>query len=194
MATGKSLKRILVVSGTEKAYDYITELLPREEYYPILHTKSAGEAKRILITDTVDIVIINTPLPDEFGTELALGLTDKVNGILLLVKNDLFDQVCDKVEDEGILTVGKPAGKQSLYGAVKLLSAVTTRFEKLEKEKKALQNKMDDIRVVNRAKWLLIENLGLSENDAHYHIEKKAMDNRLSRREAAEYIIRTYDI
>ncbi|UKI36573.1 MAG: ANTAR domain-containing protein [Clostridiales bacterium] len=31
---------------------------------------------------------------------------------------------------------------------------------------------MADIRVVNRAKWLLMEKLNLSEKDAHYYIEK----------------------
>ena len=42
-------------------------------------------------------------------------------------------------------------------------------------------------------KWLLIENLKMSESDAHYYIEKQAMDTRLSRREVAQGIIRTYD-
>ena len=52
---------------------------------------------------------------------------------------------------------------------------------------------MQDIRTVNRAKWLLIEIKRMTENEAHYYIEKQAMDMRLSRREVAENIIRTYD-
>ena len=52
---------------------------------------------------------------------------------------------------------------------------------------------MADIRMVNRAKWLLIDNLGMSEKDAHHYIEKRAMDSRQTRREVAEGIIRTYD-
>ena len=56
-----------------------------------------------------------------------------------------------------------------------------------------MQEKMTDIRTINRAKWLLIENLNMSENDAHRYIEKQAMDTRSTRREVAEGIIRTYD-
>ena len=52
---------------------------------------------------------------------------------------------------------------------------------------------MADIRVVNRAKWLLMEKLNLSEKDAHYYIEKQAMDLRIPRREVAGNIIRTYE-
>lgn len=53
----------------------------------------------MMLDTPADIVIINTPLSDEFGTELALDLSDGIVGILLLVKGEIYDQVCDKVED-----------------------------------------------------------------------------------------------
>lgn len=193
MKTGKIQHRVLVVSGSDKAFDYISELLPPNEFYPILKAGSAGEAKRMLLSAAVDIIIINTPLTDEFGTELALDLSENPVGVLLLVKSDNFEQVCYKVEDNGILTVAKPGSRQIIYGAVKLLAATAAKLRKLEKKNRTLQEKMTDIRTVNRAKWLLIENLNMSEKDAHYYIEKQAMDTRLSRREVAESIIRTYD-
>lgn len=193
MTSGRTQYRVLVVSAVEKIYEYITEILPPGEFSPILRAASAGEAKRMLVSDEADIVIINTPLPDEFGTELALDLSGGTAGVLLLVKNDYFDQVCYKVEREGVLTVGKPSSRQTLYGAVKLAAAMSARLVKMERKNKTLQEKMADIRTVNRAKWLLIENLNMTERDAHYYIEKQAMDMRLSRHEVAENIIRTYD-
>ena len=51
---------------------------------------------------------------------------------------------------------------------------------------------MEEIRLVNRAKWLLISELKMSENDAHKYIEKQAMDRCITRRAMAESIIRTY--
>lgn len=193
MTSGRTQYRVLVVSAVEKIYEYITEILPPGEFSPILRAASAGEAKRMLVSDEADIVIINTPLPDEFGTELALDLSGGTAGVLLLVKNDYFDQVCYKVEREGVLTVGKPSSRQTLYGAVKLAAAMSARLAKMERKNKTLQEKMADIRTVNRAKWLLIENLNMTERDAHYYIEKQAMNMRLSRHEVAENIIRTYD-
>ena len=193
MTSGRTQYRVLIVSAVEKIYEYITEILPPGEFSPILRAASAGEAKRVLVSDEADIVIINTPLPDEFGTELALDLSGGTAGVLLLVKNDYFDQVCYKVEREGVLTVGKPSSRQTLYGAVKLAAAMSARLAKMERKNKTLQEKMADIRTVNRAKWLLIENLNMTERDAHYYIEKQAMDMRLSRHEVAENIIRTYD-
>ncbi len=193
MFTGRPLHRVLIVSSNDAAYQHLVELLPSDDFFPVFRASSAGEAKRMLVSDPADIVIINAPLSDEFGTELALDLSHGTAGILLLVKSDYFDQVCCKVENDGILTVARPASKQIIFGAIKLLVAMSSKLGKMEKKNKTLQEKMEDIRAVNRAKWLLIENLKMSEKDAHYYIEKQAMDTRLSRKEVAENIIRTYD-
>lgn len=193
MATEKRKYHVLVADSGDKIYDYISQSLPRSDYDPILRAGDAGEARRMLLNAPVDIVIINTPLKDDFGTELALDLADGSAGVLLLVKNELYDQICYKVEDSGVLTLGKPTSRQGFYSAVKLLTAMTARLSKLEKANHTLQEKMADIRVVNRAKWLLIEHHHMREQDAHYFIEKQAMDTRLSRREVAENIIRSYD-
>lgn len=194
MATAKRKFRVLVAGSGDKIYDYIVQTLPRSGFDPILRAEDAGEARRLMLDSPVDIVIINTPLSDDFGVELALDLAERSTGVLLLVKNELYDQVCYKVEDSGVLTMGKPMTRQGFYSAVKLLSAMTARLSKMEKANRTLQEKMADIRVVNRAKWLLIEHHHMKEQDAHYFIEKQAMDTRMSRREVAENIIRTYDL
>ena len=194
MATGKMKYRVLVVGSGDKIFDYISDMLPKSGYEPLMRANDAGEARRLLLDTPADIAIINTPLTDEFGTELALDLAESPMGVMLLVKSELYDQVCYKVEDSGVLTLGKPMTRQGFYSAVKLLSALSARLAKMEKKNRSLQEKMADIRVVNRAKWLLIERHRMTEEDAHYFIEKQSMDMRLSRREVAENIIRSYDL
>lgn len=193
MPAGKMKYHVLIVSSSDKIHDYITDLLPPNEYDRVIRVHDAGEARRNMLNSSADIVIINTPLPDEFGIDLALDLSDGIAGVMLLVKNELRDQTCYKVEDSGVLTIGKPSNKQIIYSGVKLLTAMNAKLVKMERKNKTLQEKMADIRTVNRAKWLLIDNLNMTEKDAHYYIEKQAMDTRLSRREVAENIIRTYD-
>ena len=193
MPTERTLLSVLVVSANDKIYDSVTELLSKNEFSPIFRAGSSGEARRMLVSNLPDIMIINTPLPDDFGVELALEFADTTIGILLLAKNEHYEQVCYRVEKSGVMTLGKPTSRQGVYSAVRLLSAMHHKLAKLEKRNRTLQEKMADIRTVNRAKWLLIENMNMHEKDAHYYIEKQAMDTRLSRREIAENIIRTYD-
>ena len=57
----------------------------------------------------------------------------------------------------------------------------------------SIEDKMKEIRTVNRAKWLLIDQLKMTEADAHHYIEKQAMDLRLTKKQVAKHILRTYD-
>ncbi len=194
MLPEKRRYRVLIVDSGDKIYDTISQLLPPDCYSPIDRAHNAGEVRRMLPDLQADIVIINAPLTDELGVDLALDLSETAAGVLLLVKNELYEQICYKVEDCGVLTVSKPVGRQGFYSAVKLLTAMTARLSKLEKANRTLQEKMADIRIVNRAKWLLMEHHHMKEQDAHYFIEKQAMDMRMPRRQVAENIIRSYDI
>ena len=193
MASGKIIYRVLIAGANDRTFDSLRELLPPDSYEPPLRAGSAGEVKRMLLETDVDLVILNAPLRDEFGTQLALNLAQDNLCVLMLVPAESFDAVCYKVEDEGILTLSKPVSRSGLLGAIKLLTAMRGKLRKLDRQNQALQEKMQDIRTVNRAKWLLIEIKRMTENEAHYYIEKQAMDMRLSRREVAENIIRTYD-
>ena len=193
MKAAKPPLRVLIASSSKQVFDSVSALLPPVDYDPVVYAASAGEAKRMLVSNDFDLLIINTPLPDEFGLDFALHFADRSIGILLLCKSDVYEQVAYRAEEEGILTLSKPISRQTLFASLRLLSAVARKLSAWEAKNRTLEEKMSDIRVVNRAKWLLISHLGMSEEDAHYYIEKQAMDLRISRREAAELMIRTYD-
>ena len=95
--------------------------------------------------------------------------------------------------DDGVLTVAKPVSRHLFYQAVKLLEAVQVRWRKLEKENRKLQVKLEEIRIVARAKCILMEYLNMSEGDAHRYIEKQAMDLRTTKKTVAENVLKTYD-
>jgi len=75
---------------------------------------------------------------------------------------------------------------------MKLAYATRARLRTMDKKNKSLNAKMSEIRTVNRAKWALIESLGMTESQAHHYIEKQAMDMRLSKGDIAVSILNTY--
>lgn len=193
MSSGKNIYKVLIAGANDKTFALLQTLLPGSGYEPPLRAGSAGEAKRMALDCAVDIAILNAPMRDEFGTQLAVNLARDNVGVVLLVPGESFDQVCYRVEDEGVLTLSKPLTQASLQSAIHLATALRGKLLRMDQKNRALQEKMDDIRTVNRAKWLLIEQLRMTESEAHYYIERQAMDMRLSRREVAENIIRSYD-
>lgn len=192
MAAGKTKYRVLVAGGNEKLCELLSEILPRNEYEFLVPAKTAGEVRRLTMDRNVDLVILNAPLKDEFGVQLAQDLAENNLGVLLLTGSDVSEQVSYRVEQSGVITLAKPTTKQSLYITLRALTALRSKLLQMEQKTKALQQKVADIHTVNHAKWLLIQHDHMTENDAHRFIEKQSMDMRLSRREVAESIIRTY--
>ena len=121
---------VLIVSGTQKGAAYITELLSPREFAPMTTALSGGDARRLLLRRSYDLVVINTPLPDEFGHELAEYITEKfVSGVMVIAKAELFDQVNDKMEPFGILTVQKPLSRPPRRTAGSALTGKTRSLE-----------------------------------------------------------------
>lgn len=185
----------LIVSGTEKGINLIEDLMRNTSgISDFFYTRNGSEARRMLIENSYDIIIINTPLADEFGHDLALyASTNTVSGLILIVKSEIYEEVCDRVEDYGILVLSKPLSRQTFYSAVKLVSATQKRLLILEKENMKLQKKIEEIRLVDRAKCVLIQYLNMTEAEAHRYIEKQAMDMRKTKKTIAENILNTYD-
>ena len=193
MSLKERVYSVLVISAKENFNASLQSLLPESKYAPVQMVSNVSLAKRVLLERSFDFVFINTPLPDDFGTRFAIEISgNKGTVILLLVRNEVYEEVCDKVTEYGILTLPKPASKQMVAHTLNFMAGIRERLRKLENKSLSMEEKMKEIRLVNRAKWVLIDELKMSEADAHRYIEKQAMDRCVSRREIAEEIISTY--
>ncbi len=184
---------ILVVSASAKFEQSITPLLPESLFSPVAFAANSGMAKRKLLERSSDIVIINTPLPDDFGTRLALDICSGSGaGVLMLIKNEHFHDIAAKVTPHGVLAIPKPTSAQMITQSLNLLCGTRERIRLMEQKTATIEEKMEEIRIVNRAKWVLIDHLKMSEAEAHKYIEKQAMDRCVTKRSVAEDIITTY--
>ena len=71
--------------------------------------------------------------------------------------------------------------------------AACRRMAGLRQKNVKLQSKIEEMRLVDRAKCALIQYLNMTEAQAHRYVEKQAMDLRKSKTEVAEGILRTYE-
>lgn len=183
----------LLVSASQSFVKTLQSLLPPSVYDPISVRCDAASARRSLLESRFDIVIVNTPLPDEFGTALALdACADSGAGVLLLVRAELFPQVNEQASPSGVLTLPKPLSQTLVSQSLTLLRGTRERLRRMERKTATLEEKMQEIRLVNHAKWVLIEQLKMTEEQAHKYIEKQAMDRCITRRAVAENILSTY--
>lgn len=193
MSLRERVYSILIVSATDKFTSAFADLLPETRYSPLHTAASVNAAERILAEKTFDFVIINAPLPDDIGVRFAIDTsTSKQSAVLLLVKSDVHAGIHDKVAEYGVFTLSKPTSKPTMIHALSWMESARERLRQFEKKSLSVKEKMAEIRIVNKAKWILISELKMNEPDAHRYIEKQAMDRCVTKQTIAEEIIKTY--
>ncbi len=193
MSLKESVYSILIISASEKFNNGISTILSPLKYDPICVVSNISAAKRAFAERSFDCVIINSPLPDDAGIRFAIDTCSTPEAVaLLLVHTELYDEIYDKVAEHGVFLLAKPTSKAMITTALHWMLSARERLRKSKTKTLSIEEKMEEIRCVNRAKWLLIRELKMDEPAAHRYIEKQAMDRCVTKREVAEEIIKTY--
>lgn len=148
-----------------------------------------NEARRKCDERLFNIVLVD--FAEGEGTDFAVDISDSSSTVLLFSPQEHFDQISYKVESYGILTLVSPFDQFYFYNMIKIAIAVQYKVQVLTSKATKLKEKMEEIRLVNRAKLLLMQKKGLSEQDAHRYLEKEAMDTGAKKTTVAEIIIKT---
>lgn len=188
------MAKALIVSAGTNANEYLAGHIAELGYARPVIVPSGGEARRQMDAKDFEVIIINTPLPDEFGHELGTDAVQKTDaGVILLAKTATAEQIAGKLQDFGVLVLGKPFSAAQFRQAVQMAAGIYKRLALVRAENAKLQDKLAQLRLVDRAKCYLIEKKGCTEAEAHRLIEKTAMDTRKSRGEVAEMILSEED-
>ena len=184
---------VLIVSASEKFQSGLRSLLPESAYSPIATAASVGAAERARTGQDFDFVFVNSPLPDDAGIRFAIDCC-RAGGtvVLLFAAAALYDSIQSRVEKHGVFVLPRPVPRDAILRGLNWMAAARERLRSYEKKVQPVEEKIEEIRLVNRAKWLLISELKMSEPDAHHYITHQAMDRCCSKRTVAEEIIRLY--
>lgn len=195
----KKAESVLVVSAADKASSEICIFLENCDSFlfsPIVSVSSFADAHTSLEQMHFDIIIINLLPPcEEKGVEFAERVCERYekSGIILLCGKDRFEAVCGDTEDRGILVLQKPVNKSLIVGGIRLIRAVKKKLCVYEDKTSDLQAKVEEMKLVNRAKSILMAQFKMDESTAHRYIEKQSMDRCIPRSTVAKNIINTYE-
>jgi response regulator NasT len=184
---------VLLVSSAGKLNTALLPFFDAERFEPVTVVDTVSRAQRMLAERDYDLVIINAPLPDDFGRRFAIDVcTDSGRVALLIVRSDIYDETCSAMTPHGVLVAKRPMERSVMEELLDVMCTVRERLRGVQKKTMTLEDKMAEIRQVNRAKWALIRACHMTEEEAHRYIQKQAMDLCVSKKEAAESILKTY--
>lgn len=184
---------ILIVSSSLKFADNLSPIVLRLTGKKTFSAVSIPEAQKILMTSPVSALIINAPLADGFGLEFAVNCAKEKNyAVLMFVPREFSEQAAAKTSDCGILILPKPNTQDVVEQSVTLLDAASEKINSLKKMSEENNEKIEELKLLTRAKLILISSFNMTEAQAHRFIEKRAMELRQTKPAIARSIITSY--
>lgn len=189
------MKRALVISKNDRNAQAIKVLLEQEGYTELSIATSAVEAKKCIAIDDFNLIFIYTPLEDEVGLNLSVYLAERTYaGVFIALSEKTALQMQERLSASGVVTLNKPLTAEVLHQSISVWNTLAVRINLLERENEQLKSRLEEIKLIDRAKCVLMQCLAMSEPQAHKFIERQAMDLRISKKRVAEQVLNTYEI
>ena len=111
---------------------------------------------------------------------------------MLIVPKADASEVADLLNVRGVMVIAKPINRHLFHHYLLFADCFRSRIMRIERENEKLKHMVEDLKIINRAKLLLVTCLNMSEEQAHRYLEKQAMDLQTSKLAVAKQVIRTY--
>jgi len=168
----------------------LRETLEEEGYDVIGETGRGDQAIELVRGLQPDLVILDIKMPGMDGLEAARIINgEKICGVLMLTA---FSQreVVEQARDAGALAfLVKPFQKSDLIPAIEVAMGRFRELRALTGEIDALGEQLESRKVVDRAKGVLMDEVGMSEADSFAFIQRTAMSERIRMRDVADRIL-----
>jgi two-component system, response regulator PdtaR len=183
-------RRVLIAEDEALIRMDLAEMLAEEGYDVVAAVEDGEQAVARTEELRPDLVILDVKMPRLDGIAAAQRIAlQRIAPVVMLTAFSQRDLV-ESARDAGAMAyLVKPFGKSDLLPAIEMAVSRFAELQQLEAEVADLSERLETRKVVDRAKGVLQEKLGLSEPDAFRWIQKTAMDLRLSMREVADGVV-----
>lgn len=183
-------RRVVVAEDEALIRLDVVEALEDAGYRVVGQAANGDEAVELARSERPGVVIMDVKMPGSDGIAAAKTITEE--GIAPVVMLTAFSQqsLVKEASDAGAMAyVVKPFVPEKLFPAIEVAMARFDQMTELKKQITDLKKRFTARKKVDRAKGLLMENMGLSEAEAFRWIQKTSMDRRLTMEEVADAVI-----
>ncbi|HVM11974.1 MAG TPA: response regulator [Actinomycetota bacterium] len=168
----------------------LKEMLEEEGFDVVGEAADGDAAVRLTRDRSPDLVIMDVKMPGRDGLSAAEAIAeDDLAAVLILTAFSQRDLVRRAADAGAMGYLVKPFQKSDLLPAIEIALARRAELVAVRRESESLGEQLETRKLVDRAKGRLMDEGGLSEADAFRHIQKQAMDRRLSMRAVAEEVL-----
>jgi two-component system, response regulator PdtaR len=183
-------KRVIVAEDESLIRIDIVETL-RDNGFDVIAEAADGE-KAVALAEELrpDLVVMDVKMPLMDGISAAEILTKKKIAPVVLLTAFSQRELVERASEAGALAyVVKPFTPNDLIPAIDIALGRYAQIQALEEEVADMAERLETRKILDRAKGILNNTMGLTEPEAFRWIQKASMDRRLTMKEVAQTVI-----
>ncbi len=183
-------KRVIVAEDESLIRIDIVET-QRDHGFEVIAEAADGE-KAVALAEELrpDLVVMDVKMPLMDGISAAEILTKKKIAPVVLLTAFSQRELVERASEAGALAyVVKPFTPSDLIPAIDIALGRYAQIQALEDEVADMSERLETRKILDRAKGILNNTMGLTEPEAFRWIQKASMDRRLTMKEVAQTVI-----
>jgi two-component system, response regulator PdtaR len=182
--------RIAIADDEDDMRDYFREILPVLGHQVVVAARTGRELVDLCRAERPDLVITDIKMPDMDGIDAAAQLYRDVPVPVILVSAYHDPGLIQRAEADHILAyLVKPIKQADLEPAIAIAMRRFEQFRALRQEAADLRQALEDRKVIEKAKGLLMKKTGLDEHDAFRRLQKLASEKNRKLVDIAQMIL-----
>jgi response regulator NasT len=172
--------RIVVADDEPDMRDYFRKILPRLGHTVVAAAETGNDLIAQCHTHQPDMVITDIKMPDLDGIDAAMKIYDERPIPVILVSAYSNSGLIERAEADHIMAyLVKPIKQADLEPAIGLALRRFEQFEALRREGADMRQALEDRKIIEQAKGIVMKELGLSEAEAFRRLQKTASARNL---------------
>lgn len=187
--------RILIAEDNDLVSITLEDQLKGLGYEVVGIARTGTEAVMLASRLKPDLVIMDIRMPEMDGTEATARIRDQTGIPVVMLTAFADKEAIRRAEAAGALAyLVKPVNEQELPPAITIALARHREIQNLRNENLELQEALEARKLIERAKGILMQRLGLSERDAYERLRQRARDKRTKMKDIAQAIIEAEEL
>ncbi len=182
--------RIAVADDEPRMREFYQEILPILGHAVVCAVGSGQELIAECRSAQPDLIITDIRMPDISGIEAAREICEQRPIPVILVSAHDDPDLLARARDNHVLAyLVKPIKRQDLQPAILIAVRRFEEFQSLRKEATDLRQALQDRKVIERAKGIIMKRTGQDEATAFHSLQKLARDKNRKLAQIAEAIV-----
>jgi response regulator NasT len=183
-------KRVVIAEDEAIIRLDLREMLEDEGYEVVAETGRGDEAVALVAEHAPDLCIFDIKMPGMDGLTAARQVSSDRQAAVVILTAFSQRHLIEQARDAGVLSyLVKPFQREELVSAIEVAMGRFEEMRQLEETVRELEGQLEVRKAVDRAKGRLIDEHGMSEQDAFSFIQQTAMSGRSTMLDVANRVI-----